>query len=496
MELTTGGRFVAALVIVGAIVGGVYALKSKGGFTKIAQGTSPHITVGLNTWNGFDGIFLANHGKAQNVESDFFKKYGVLVDVKVFDDPNAGKAAFISGEIDTWQATVDSFPVDAASMRKHEIKYIMQTDWSNGGDVIVAVEGIRNVAQLKGHTIAVAEGSPSHSLLLSVVKSGELALSDLQIKKVSDGSEAAKLFKARAVDAAVVWSPDDQDCVAAVKGSSIVVSTKTASRIIADAIYAKSSYIQSHPKEIHALVEGWLNANAEINSSDVKKGEAADFAAVGFSEKKEDALIGMSNARLTTLGDNLNFFGLTNGYNGVTASSLYDKMCDAYHEIGLAGAGLPNWRELADVSALQGVQLAGAIHSAEAEPKFEHISVAKAQALPAFANKKVSVNFASNSATLDAEAKNVIAASFGSSVQSFKNARILIEGNTDNTGPDTINVPLSQGRALSARNYIVRTYGVDPNRITTVGNGSRNATGMNPEDRANDRRTDFKLLGE
>ena len=268
-NVTAKGRFILALLLVGTVVGGIYFLKNKTNVvTKLASSTSDTINVGINTWSGFAGIIAENGGLEPSTDSNFYKKYKMLVKISIFDDPNAGKQAFQSGAIDTWQGTVDSIPVDASTLLPSGFKYIVQTDWSAGGDVIVATDGIHNVAQLKGHSIAVAEGSPSESLLLSVVKSGELKLSDLQIKKVSDGTEAAKLFKAGAVDAAVVWSPDDQDCVAAIKGSTILVSTKKASRIIADALYAKASFISANREKVKNLVEGILNENAMINSDE------------------------------------------------------------------------------------------------------------------------------------------------------------------------------------------------------------------------------------
>lgn len=496
-NVTAKGRFLLALLVVGVIAGGVYFLKNKTNVvTQIASSTSEKITVGINTWCGFGGLIAANNGMNANTDSDFYKKYKLLVDIKVFDDPNAGKQAFQSGAIDTWQGTVDSIPVDAATLQASEFKYFVQTDWSNGGDVIVAAEGIHNVSQLKGQTIAVAEGSPSHSLLLSVVKSGELSLNDLQIKKVADGSEAAKLFKAGAVQAAVVWSPDDQDCLQAIKGSTILVSTKKASRIIADALYAKSSYISANKSKIKALVEGILDENAKINSSDTEKSRAADILAKAFSMTHDMAVIGLNNARLTTYGDNQNFFGLNSNYSGVTGQELYDRMSNTYHEIGLAPANNPNWRQIVDTSALQEIQLVGSIHAAEAEPQFKKVSTQKVQAMPVFSNKKLSINFPLNSSALTPDAKGVIRANFAAFVKGFNNARILIEGNTDATGPDTINVPLSQNRANSAKMFLVQNYGVDPNRITVVGNGSKYASGTDDEGRAQDRRTDFKLLND
>ena len=215
-----------------------------------------------------------------------------------------------------------------------------------------------------------------------------------------------------------------------------------------------------------------------------------------FNEKETDAAFGISNARLTTYGDNMNFFGLNSGYAGVTGQELYDRMNTTYNEIGLAPANNPNWRQIVDSSAIQDIHLVGSMHEAEAEPQFAKVSAQKAESLPVFSNKKLSINFPVNSANLTPDAKGIIRANFSAFVKGFNNARILIEGNTDNTGPDTINVPLSHNRANSAKQFLVQNYGIDPNRVTVVGNGAKYAVGADEDARAQDRRTDFKLLND
>jgi NitT/TauT family transport system substrate-binding protein len=493
MALTVAGRALLAVGIIGLVGGGIMYAKKGGGLTKMAGGASPTIKVGLNTWSGFIGVFKANNGLKANVDSDFYKKYGVLVDISIIDDAAAGKSAFLNGDIDVYQATVDSVAPDAKGLSAADFKYIVQTDWSYGGDAIVVRDGITNVSQLRGKTIAVTEGSPSHTLLINVAKSGGLDLNDVTIVKVNDGLKAGELFKAEKVDAAVVWSPDDQACIEKVKGSMILVSTKKANRIIADALYAKADYIQKHPKEIKALVEGILAANAAINSDSTSKEDAIKVLSRVFNQSDADSKIGIENARLATLGDNKNFFGLNRDYNGVTAEDLYSKMGDVWQELKMCGADRPMWRNIVDTSVLQSINLVGPAHDAEPAASFEKISVAKAVNMPAFSNKKIEVNFGVNSAELDATARGVIRSKFAGWAQGFEKARILIEGNTDNTGPDSINIPLSRRRAESAKQYIVSTYGVDPNRITVVGNGARYASASAEPERANDRRTDFKL---
>lgn len=55
---------------------------------------------------------------------------------------------------------------------------------------------------------------------------------------------------------------------------------------------------------------------------------------------------------------------------------------------------------------------------------------------------------------------------------------ILVTGYTDNTGNDSINIPLSQARAQSVKNYLAN-QGVSSNRIDAQGLGSSNPIASN-----------------
>ena len=55
---------------------------------------------------------------------------------------------------------------------------------------------------------------------------------------------------------------------------------------------------------------------------------------------------------------------------------------------------------------------------------------------------------------------------------------ILVTGYTDNTGNDSINIPLSQARAQSVKNYLAG-QGVSSNRIDAQGLGSSNPIASN-----------------
>jgi len=81
--------------------------------------------------------------------------------------------------------------------------------------------------------------------------------------------------------------------------------------------------------------------------------------------------------------------------------------------------------------------------------------------------------------------------------------RIELSGHTDSKGADDYNQRLSQSRAESARRYLVNK-GIDPSRIEAVGYGESRPIAPNadpdgsdnPEGRAKNRRTEFKVLGQ
>ncbi len=70
--------------------------------------------------------------------------------------------------------------------------------------------------------------------------------------------------------------------------------------------------------------------------------------------------------------------------------------------------------------------------------------------------------------------------------------KMVVEGHTDTMGSDATNQPLSLNRATAVRDYLVNV-GVDPNRISAVGLGSKHPllSNSNAENRANNRRVEI-----
>ena len=85
----------------------------------------------------------------------------------------------------------------------------------------------------------------------------------------------------------------------------------------------------------------------------------------------------------------------------------------------------------------------------------------------------------------------------GETMTSFGSTILRVEGNTDSTGSATGNMTLSERRALSVKNYIVKNFpNIPPARFQTIGRGSTNPIAENATEagRQQNRRTDIKVI--
>jgi NitT/TauT family transport system substrate-binding protein len=466
----------------------------------------PELTVALNVWGGnISGIFY--NGGAVPAASSRYLKDGVLVKIVITDEIKAMRDGWKSGQYDIMGlTTLDALPTEIESLKEFEPIAIMAIDKSFGGDVVVVAPGIKSPRDLmaKGEKIAFAGLSPSQSLGMVWFEADGIKYSDMKKKNLlvetDSAPAAASQFKAGAVKAAIMWSPDDNECIKAIPGAKKAFDTRKASEAIVDVLLVKKSVLNKKKDAVIKFVRGWLMATKEINTDPKAKEEAGKLimATMGIS-KLEEAIEMIDNAKLMTYGDNLHFFGIkTTPGAGITGEEMWTKMCRLYYEAGVAPKDAPPFRKLVDLSILNAIQLSGAGHEPENAPKFAAPTEALKTA-PVFAQKPAPVQFAFNSAELTEEGKVAIDTYFANTAKEFRETRVRIEGNTDNVGSAAYNVKLSNARARSVAVYLAAKYGFDPNRFVIRGHGfdnpvpgcEKNAT---EECRAKNRRTEFALI--
>src|SRR6266508_279511 len=202
------------------------------------------VRIAHSTWVGYGPLYIAR-------DKGFFSKNGVDVDLIVMEDPKERFPTLMADKIQMIASTVDTALL---YMKKpDDFQYVVAIDDSNGGDGIVANKDIKTVADLKGKSVAVNEGSVSEFYLNVLLSHEGLKESDLNIVNMT-ASDAGTAFVSKQVDAAVTWEPWLSRGKASEHGH-LLVDSSTTPGLITDVLIAKTGWVAEHKKEVAAIVK-------------------------------------------------------------------------------------------------------------------------------------------------------------------------------------------------------------------------------------------------
>jgi NitT/TauT family transport system substrate-binding protein len=453
------------------------------------------LVVGINTWAGHAPGVVFNGGMDPSAASNYKKKFGLDVKFVLLEDPSQKLAAFRKGAIDIMWNTVDNWAREASVLEENgaKAKSIMMQDWSRGGDGIVSLSSIKSIEDLKGRKISVAQFTPSHFLLLYLIAQSGLSPEDRaalekNIVPTTDAPQAAAMFKARQVDAAVTWEPDLSAAVTA-RGDEahILVSTTAATNIIADTLVARQQLIDEAPGTVRDFIQGWFDGIEMI-----KRDPASSYALVGKALKLDnDTVSGMlSGLKLTPYADNAQFYGLTGGK--AHFETLFDTAFVIWRKKGLATrpVSATDWVDTRFLSSLAALYPGQKVD----EPKLAARPASSQDR--AIINKQIQIHFTPGSDEIMPGSYFVLDA-LGETMTSFGNTYLRVEGNTDSTGSPTANMTLSERRSLAVKNYVLKNFpNIQAARFQTIGRGAANPVADNATEagRQLNRRTDIKVV--
>lgn len=104
------------------------------------------------------------------------------------------------------------------------------------------------------------------------------------------------------------------------------------------------------------------------------------------------------------------------------------------------------------------------------------------------------IKFPSGRSTIDSNS-GALMGKVQQSLALFPDASITVEGHTDAHGSDSANLILSQDRADAVKQYLITTFGANPERVTSIGYGEARPVSTNEtaEGRARNRRIDLVI---
>jgi len=230
-----------------AVIGGIAA----GALASPTRSAAETVRIAHSTWVGYGPLYIAR-------DKGFFKNHGIDVDLIVMEDPKERFPAMLADKIDMIASTVDT---GILYLKKpDQFQYVVAIDDSDGGDGIVATKEITSIADLKGKSVAVSEGSVSEFYLNVLLAKAKLSESDLKTVNMA-APEAGAAFVAKKVDAAVTWEPWLSRGKKTDFGH-LLVDSSTSPGLITDVVTATKDYVTKHQKETKAVVDAWNDAVA------------------------------------------------------------------------------------------------------------------------------------------------------------------------------------------------------------------------------------------
>jgi outer membrane protein OmpA-like peptidoglycan-associated protein/ABC-type nitrate/sulfonate/bicarbonate transport system substrate-binding protein len=251
---------------------------------KIRMGSvkSGTLQVPLITWGG-------DVGTIYTADSGLFKTEGL--DISLFVENSFSKQVekCLEGSTPFLRGTMGMINAAAEVFKKQglDLVVVYQLTWSTGGDALVTRKNVKKPRSLKNKTVALQLYGPHMDYLANILNSANISMKNVNLKWFNELSFPTYDTKGKIVDPVSAFLEDDSidgvmciipdamnltsggkvgtGAAGSVKGAKIMLSTKTASRIIADVYAVRSDYFSRNEKKVHAFVKALMKGEEELS---------------------------------------------------------------------------------------------------------------------------------------------------------------------------------------------------------------------------------------
>ncbi|GAB4461966.1 MAG: ABC transporter substrate-binding protein [Anaerolineae bacterium] len=277
--------------------------------------SEPPIKIAISAWAGVEPAELA-------ARLGYYEERGVEVEMVRFSAYTDSIEALRDGKTQAGMHTLDDAIRYFSAGR--DVRVVLFTDYSYGGDGIVAREGINTVADLKGATVGAEIGTVGHFSLLKALELGGLTEEDINIVSIP-AWEIKDAFLAGQIDAGVTWEPYLTSSAQEGNGNVIITSRDYPNSIVTTMVFDAET-VARRPDDVKDVVAAYFDAVEfiEQNPGEAYRimGEAEGIDAAEFASHVE-------GLRYLNLQDNHRVYG-QNGQGPLyqTAAELADFLAE------------------------------------------------------------------------------------------------------------------------------------------------------------------------
>ena len=334
-------------------------------------------------------------------------------------------------------------------------------------------------------------------------------------KEVIDGKPTGKTVQV-CPDGVVTWTPGDEQAVHGRPGTAKIISSKEYSAQMPDVLLALDKFVSSNRDEVTGFFAATWTAADQIKAYDAALRKAAEISAKIYNDQNGDYWFNYSKgvrdkatsqplggSAVFNLQDNLQYFGLAEGYqNNMKATYETFSRIDMEQYPSLFDPKknpIPAYKDAVDTQFIRAAQdlLTNAGSTGAAAETVDYTS--EVEQGTQVSKAAVYISFATGSAQLTPEGQQQLA-TLAQQLGVAKALALQIDGYTDNTGSDTVNIPLSAARAKAVKAFLQQTARRDfpDSRFKSVeGHGSQSPIAPNdtPANKAKNRRVEIVQIG-
>ncbi len=189
-------------------------------------------------------------------EMGWFEEEGISVELVNIEDVRIRASALATGEVDAITVNIDEAVLHLGA--EGAMRFAFAIAESRGGDGIVAMGDIEDIAGLIGRTVAVQPGTSRQFYLNALLREAGLSEADIATVPLAPG-EAGLAFERQEVDAAVTWHPWLAR-TALMKHGVVLTDTSKQPGLLVEMVVARAELLKARRSEFEALYRAWLRA--------------------------------------------------------------------------------------------------------------------------------------------------------------------------------------------------------------------------------------------
>ncbi|WP_423893643.1 ABC transporter substrate-binding protein [Candidatus Pelagadaptatus aseana] len=208
------------------------------------------IRIALNPWPGYEYLYLAE-------QKGFFKEEGANIEIVQLMSLSDSQRAYTNGRVDGLASTLIE-AVQAEPLGGAPLSVILVSDFSNGGDVILANNEIDNMSALKGKTVGAELSSLGLFVLQRALTRHGMTLEDVRLVNTEQAQGLNALQQGR-IDAFVTYPPESLNILNQGGYQQIFDSSEIPFEII-DTLAIAKHILQAKPELPGQIHRAWQKA--------------------------------------------------------------------------------------------------------------------------------------------------------------------------------------------------------------------------------------------